>query len=598
MRAPDDRQQQLGMVTGETRRADVSDWLRRLEVTIAPDVRAHIPGPGGTPPPPHNIEAFLTTTAPALKPPEPEPEVSPPSESIFRTALRHPERRRRRDPAQDILDRLRRIRTILAVCDVVIEGHAQGRSHGGLNPAAIRLDALGQPTVTAWRGGPGPAEARSQAPEASRGEFTPRGDVYSLGAMLYHALTGRAPANGRRPRLRTGDRRLEAVCAKALAVRPEDRYTSVRAFREDLERAVAGLPVRAASADSSLEHAASWIAAHRFLWLIPILMMAGLAAALVFALHAERSANQRLRAQNSQWIRTIVKLNADTDRLERRNQELVEARRDLSAALADSEASRRAAETALADSEVVRRDHEARAANALATLRLALTTTAAPPLRAALEPLAPRNERAAVADVLAAIGAFALQRGALDLAISANLQARGLFLTLLDDQPDSAHLAQGLAATQAGLLDAATDQARAGRHAAAWNTCRAAIIGDDHAPGAAERRRRALVIATNAALDLGCTDDALASIRDRLAQAQGNLDAVRDLARCAALPAPDDVTEARARELLAVLRDRAPSPEVLRAEPAFQPFTHRDDFQKLISALHDRDFPANPFAQP
>jgi WD40 repeat protein/serine/threonine protein kinase len=210
----------------------------------------------------------------------------------------HGDARRASRPAPDRALELRRLLTrFVTVCEVVAYAHSRGVIHRDLKPANILLGPYGETLVVDWGlakaiGGDGPqavesadVPVRPQSAPANGGSVTlagtvvgtpaymspeqaegsvessgPASDVYSLGATLYHLLVGRPPFWDSDPetilgRVRRGELTpprsanpaispsLDAMCRKAMALRPEDRYGSARGLAEDIERWLADEPI-------------------------------------------------------------------------------------------------------------------------------------------------------------------------------------------------------------------------------------------------------------------------------------------------------------------------------------------------------------------
>jgi serine/threonine-protein kinase len=179
------------------------------------------------------------------------------------------------------------LRRFVDVCNAVAYAHSRGVLHRDLKPGNVLLGPYGETLVVDWglakplvraEAGSGPAGADAAAtgagtilgtpifmsPEQAEGraeELGPHSDVYSLGATLYCLLTGRVPFPGTvtevLERVRRSDfpaprqahpgvpAALEAVCLKAMALRPADRYASAQELAADIERWLADEPVGA-----------------------------------------------------------------------------------------------------------------------------------------------------------------------------------------------------------------------------------------------------------------------------------------------------------------------------------------------------------------
>jgi serine/threonine protein kinase len=186
-------------------------------------------------------------------------------------------------PADRTLALRRLLNRFVSVCQTVAFAHSRGVIHRDLKPANIMFGPFGETLVLDWgiakrvRAAPGELEAapafdpRSGAADRTQRIGTPgywapeqaaerpdrhdeRTDVYGLGAVLFHVLTGRAPhPDGRHPPDPPSPRAarpwvdevLDAVTRRALAHDPEDRYPTAGEVAAEVERWLADQPVAA-----------------------------------------------------------------------------------------------------------------------------------------------------------------------------------------------------------------------------------------------------------------------------------------------------------------------------------------------------------------
>jgi eukaryotic-like serine/threonine-protein kinase len=221
-----------------------------------------------------------------------------------------------RDPGERNVALRELLGRFVDVCQAIAYAHSRGILHRDLKPGNIMLGKYGETLVVDWglakpvgapeRDGKGTSDSQREAvlsptasttatvmgsavgtpqfmsPEQAAGQVDRLGaasDVYSLGATLYALLTGRAPFTDKNvydviQKVQLGDfpkprsfrpnvhPALEAVCLKAMALRPEDRYKSPKQLAEDIELWMSDEPVSAWQ-ESWVVKTGRWLRRHK-----------------------------------------------------------------------------------------------------------------------------------------------------------------------------------------------------------------------------------------------------------------------------------------------------------------------------------------------
>ena len=177
------------------------------------------------------------------------------------------------------------------IAEAIHFAHERNVLHRDLKPSNVLIDsATNQPRVTDFGlakrledeteltfSGQMLGSPNYMSPEqatAKRGTVGRRSDVYSLGAILYHLLTGRPPFQGQTltdvlrqladddplaPRLLTSrlPHDLETICLKCLEKEPPRRYQTAQELADELSRFLRDEPIEARSL-TRFEHAWRW----------------------------------------------------------------------------------------------------------------------------------------------------------------------------------------------------------------------------------------------------------------------------------------------------------------------------------------------------
>ncbi|MBI2824427.1 MAG: protein kinase [Planctomycetia bacterium] len=262
------------------------------------------------------------------------------------------------------------LRHLVSAANTLAYAHHRGVAHLDVKPDNIMIGSYGETLVLDWGlaipldasrryelsaltdertkfvesgdspSGTGVGTPPYMSPEQCDETWAPVGpasDIYALGVTLYNVLTGQVPFSGRdfardfcepkcqgrfpRPSKISGQvpGPLEAICLKALAPRPADRYGKATEFADDIERWLADEPVSVYD-EPWLEQVMRSTRRHRN-WATSIAasilmaLLVALADAAILTRARDRERTERLAAQQATAVAEDAKQRADDARL-------------------------------------------------------------------------------------------------------------------------------------------------------------------------------------------------------------------------------------------------------------------------------------------
>jgi len=243
-------------------------------------------------------------------------------------------------------ERMAMLPNLLSACEAIGHAHLRGVIHRDLKPGNILVGELGETVVIDWGLAkvigekdfssneptvPGAGDSLQtqmgsvfgtpgfMAPEQARGEeLDTAGDVFALGACLYHLLSGRPPMKGTsateviastlkheiKPLGEVADgvpAELAAIVAKALAYEAKDRYANAGELAEDLRRFTTGQLV-AAHDYTRVQRLVRFARRNRAPLSVAALALAGVAAVSWIGVHSVMRERDRANAARAEAV--------------------------------------------------------------------------------------------------------------------------------------------------------------------------------------------------------------------------------------------------------------------------------------------------------